>query len=279
MKFTGTLLIVFLCSISLVFAQEVPEEKYSQFTYRRDITYKNDSILIQVINPLKSPLRIRFFSKHLFENNILKDTLHFVLQEQSSLEHKIFAPELKPALFTYYMESALGDDEKEIDKNTLSLPFPKQKEYTIMQSFNGSFSHQEDYSRHAIDFNFKVGDTITSADDGFVVGVIKDYEYGGNDEKWRNLANFITIYHPHSGLFTQYVHLQKNGSFVQVGDAVKRNQPIGLSGETGFVSGPHLHFNVLIPEKNKTLKSVPFRFENNLRSKRLKKNMKVKNSQ
>ncbi|WP_307781534.1 M23 family metallopeptidase [Chryseobacterium sp. NKUCC03_KSP] len=88
-------------------------------------------------------------------------------------------------------------------------------------------------------------------------------------------SNFITIYHPKSGLFTQYVHLKKDGSFVKVGDAVKRDQPIGLSGATGFASGEHLHFNVLVPEKGKTLKSVPFSFENNLTSQSLKKNMKV----
>ncbi|WP_209390064.1 M23 family metallopeptidase [Chryseobacterium sp. RR2-3-20] len=127
-----------------------------------------------------------------------------------------------------------------------------------MQGNNGNFTHNTPYSRYAVDFDMKVGDTITCADDGFVVGVIKDYEFGKNDKNWENFSNFITVYHPQSGLFTQYAHLKKNGNFVKVGDFVKRNQPIGLSGETGYVSGAHLHFNVLIPERNKTLVSVPY---------------------
>lgn len=177
----------------------------------------------------------------------------------------------------FNINQAFGDVHKVIKQNNLALPFPKGKTYNIMQSNKGSFSHNDDYNKYAVDFEMKTGDTITSADDGFVVGVIKDYKFGKDDKKWIPYSNYITIYHPKSGLFTQYVHLKKDGSFVKVGDAVKRNQPIGLSGATGFASGEHLHFNVLVPEKDKTLKSVPFSFENHLSSKSLKKKMKVTN--
>jgi murein DD-endopeptidase MepM/ murein hydrolase activator NlpD len=277
MKFYKVIsLLLFFC-FSFYDAQELPKVKLNQFrnSYKQD--YRNDTLSLKIENPLACPLRIKIFSDYLKNKNLIDDTLKVIAYENSFAEIKIFAKDIDIKKLELKINQAFGDDRKIMKQNNLALPFPKGKTYQIMQSNKGSFSHNDDYSRYAVDFDMKVGDTITSADDGFVVGVIKDYEYGGNDRKWRDFANYITIYHPQSGLFTQYVHLKKDGSFVKVGDAVKRNQPIGLSGATGFASGEHLHFNVLIPEKGKTLKSVPFSFENNLSSQSLKKNMKVTN--
>lgn len=47
-----------------------------------------------------------------------------------------------------------------------------------------------------------------------------------------------------AGLFTIYAHLSRID--VQPGDVVKPNQVIGLSGATGRVNGPHLHWGVRI---------------------------------
>ncbi len=154
--------------------------------------------------------------------------------------------------------SVVGDLKKEIIKEKFSLPFPKNRSYKIIQGYNGSHSHNTDYSRYAIDFSLKINDTVCSAADGYVVGVIKDYELGGTTEDWIDYSNYITIYHPKSGLFTQYVHLIKNGSFVKVGDTVIKGQPIGLSGMTGYTTVPHLHFNVLKPDKKEGLVSTDY---------------------
>ena len=50
-----------------------------------------------------------------------------------------------------------------------------------------------------------------------MVGVIKDYELSGTTENWTDYANYITIYHPKNGVFTQYVHLTKMDHFVKLG--------------------------------------------------------------
>ena len=109
---------------------------------------------------------------------------------------------------------------------------------------------------NALDISLKINDTVCSAADGYVVGVVKDYELGGRTEDWTDYSNYITIYHPKDGLFTQYVHLIKNGSFVKVGDTVLKGHPIGLSGMTGYTTVPHLHFNVLRPDKKEGLVST-----------------------
>ncbi len=78
-----------------------------------------------------------------------------------------------------------------------------------------------------------------------MVGVIEEYSKGGKDKKWRNYANFVTLFDPESGIYTQYVHLDHMGSLVELGDTVAFGQAIGISGSTGYSTAPHLHFNVL----------------------------------
>jgi murein DD-endopeptidase MepM/ murein hydrolase activator NlpD len=47
-----------------------------------------------------------------------------------------------------------------------------------------------------------------------------------------------------AGLFTMYFHLSEFN--VEMGDAVRRGDVIGLSGMTGRVTGPHLHWGARI---------------------------------
>ncbi len=60
--------------------------------------------------------------------------------------------------------------------------------------------------------------------------------------------------HPYAGKYlviehnsvykTRYLHLQR--ILVKRGDHVKRGQKVALSGATGRLTGPHLHFEVLV---------------------------------
>jgi len=49
----------------------------------------------------------------------------------------------------------------------------------------------------------------------------------------------------HASLATLYAHLSKID--VKVGQKILATQKIGTVGETGNATGPHLHFEVLIP--------------------------------
>ncbi|MCC9165237.1 M23 family metallopeptidase [Pontibacter harenae] len=162
-------------------------------------------------------------------------------------------------------------------KNKIALPFPKGKEYNIIQGYNGKFTYNTIFSQYAIDFNLNIGDTITSADNGYVVGVVEDYKDYGTSKKWRDndKSNYITIYHPNSGLYTQYVHLNHKGALVKLGDYVLKGQPIGIAGMTGFTTTPHLHFNVKIPSDKNGLISTDIEFENGIKGKDLKKKDRV----
>ena len=124
------------------------------------------------------------------------------------------------------------------------LPFPKGKSYELMQGNNSNPTHNHDGSRYAFDFAMKIGDTITSSQNGYVVTLIDDYKGWGRSSKWKAFSNQIMIYDTTSNLFTMYGHLKQHGSLVELGQFVEIGQPIALSGQTGLAPEEHLHFNV-----------------------------------
>lgn len=236
----------------------LPKEKFSQTSFGLVPHYDRDTAFFTIQNPLHTPLRISISSKEKMLQGLVKDFDTLIIDARTDTILKFAAPGLKKLDLKYH--TGFGDPSAEVKYSRVAFPFPEDKTYKIIQGHNGSFSHNTDYSRYAIDFKMPVGDTVHSVADGYVIGVIKDYKDGGSTPDWRDYANFITIYHPTSGLYTQYVHLDYQGALVQVGEEVKKGQPIGISGLTGFTSGAHLHFNVLRPGK-KGLISTPVEFE------------------
>jgi murein DD-endopeptidase MepM/ murein hydrolase activator NlpD len=55
--------------------------------------------------------------------------------------------------------------------------------------------------------------------------------------------NWVMVRHD-DGTVARYIHLTQNGALVELGDRVVRGQAIGLSGNSGASTGPHLHFDV-----------------------------------
>jgi len=62
-------------------------------------------------------------------------------------------------------------------------------------------------------------------------------------------------------VFSQYLHLKPNSALVREGDLVRRGQPLALSGDTGYSTRPHLHFQV----QDALGRSMPIRFADFLR--------------
>ncbi|MBC7989060.1 MAG: M23 family metallopeptidase, partial [Luteimonas sp.] len=80
---------------------------------------------------------------------------------------------------------------------------------------------------------------------------------GLNKKRFSARANVIRILHD-DGSMGVYAHLKANGVYVQVGDRVGIGQQIALSGNTGYSSGPHLHFCLQV-NRGMRLVSIPFR--------------------
>ncbi len=265
-----------ICNLAIVFllsgckTTKLPSVKYNQYEYGKSYTYKDDTLKIELKNPLESPLRIWIFSASEELQKKFNEISPIVLANKS--DTLLILSNINEFDNEIRFSSRLGSTLKKVDKIQLDLPFPKGKEYTILQGNNTNFTHNTNMSRYALDFDLKTNDTICSATNGYVVGIVDKYRSSGLGSEWKSYGNFITTYDPNSGVFCQYVHLVQNGSLVKIGDKIKRGQPIALSGNTGQSTMEHLHFSCLIPVNNEDgLKSIPIKFVGGIKGVDLKK--------
>ena len=81
------------------------------------------------------------------------------------------------------------------------------------------------------------------AREGIVVGAEGSNNRGGLSPDYRQYANYVIIEHS-DGTMGNYYHLKQGGTAVRIGQKVAQGDLIGYSGNTGYTSGPHLHFSV-----------------------------------
>jgi len=162
------------------------------------------------------------------------------------------------ASFQYGFTFFLGDTEnaKHNDEYVYTLPFEKGTKILLGQGYKGKFSHQ---NIMALDFNLDKGSNVYAARGGIVAFIKEDSNRGCTSESCRDDANYIIIQHD-DGSFGQYVHLKLDGCAVEQGQVVETGQLIGYSGNTGWSSGPHLHFEVFVPQNNFYM-TVPTKFQ------------------
>ena len=136
----------------------------------------------------------------------------------------------------------------------------RQSRVRVDQGFGGGFSHDDEQNRHALDFAAEVGTPVLAARAGVVMQVESDFSKAGlKREKYGGRANFIRILHD-DGSMALYAHLATDGVYVRVGQRVEAGQRVALSGNTGFTTGPHLHFVVQV-NRGMRLVSIPFRMQ------------------
>lgn len=143
---------------------------------------------------------------------------------------------------------------RQVPKDIL-IPLPRYDQSDAKKGFDttgvysvgdrGSYATgaEGDGSHPGVDIRVPVGTPVRSIANGIVTHVREDS--GG-------FGLFIVIRHPHmpdpenpsreTVLHSAYAHL--SSQLVKEGDIVSKGQQIALSGQTGFATGPHLHFQV-----------------------------------
>ena len=232
-------------------------ESISDFLTRLDFVsdiLDYSTTIIDSIN--KTQIRMEE-SKAEYENAVsqltkFKETQYELIDEQKSLLEDL--EELKGSITVDkdYYNTLINDSNKEAQKlaeeiKKLQQAIKDKQEYIntgwarplpksciTVSSPWGERTVFGQYSFHkGIDFPCAVGTNVYVVDKGTVIKATYTYAYG-----WH-----IVVDHG-GGVSTMYAHGDR--LLYSVGDTVKKGDVIMKSGESGRVTGPHLHFAVLV---------------------------------
>lgn len=138
-----------------------------------------------------------------------------------------------------------GDPDARPTPYAYRVPFRAGKTFTVLQGFHGAFSHRGS-NEFALDFDCPVATPVLAARPGIVVAANAAAQSSGTTPDFLEYrrTNFVLVLHD-DGTLGEYMHLAPSGVRVSVGQHVDRGDELALSGNTGFSSTPHLHFQVM----------------------------------
>ena len=186
------------------------------------------------------------------QNDLLAQTR----SQESNFQKLILEKKKQQASF----ESALNDLKSQLQRKvdlsdlmslgTGALKWPLDTVKITQYFGNTPFAKSGAYNgkgHNGMDFAAPIGTPLHAAGVGRVIGT-------GNTDLVRGCYSFgkwVMIQHE-NGLNTMYAHLSQIG--VSTGQAVSTGDVIGYSGETGYATGPHLHFGVYVSSATQIMK-------------------------
>ncbi len=145
--------------------------------------------------------------------------------------------------YRYRYDWTVGSLQPDHDDDYLyRLPYADNTSYPVLQGYGSKFSHRG-LEYYTIDFRMPEGTPVHAAREGVVAMIEEANDRGCWGEGCGRFANYVVILHA-DGTTGEYYHLQQHGALVVPGERVRRGQLIGLSGNTGNTTVPHLHFGV-----------------------------------
>ena len=121
-----------------------------------------------------------------------------------------------------------------------SLPFRSSENIKISPA---PYHKEAGNMKHCVDFSMPEGTPVLAAREGIVVGSESRFNKSYSSPKYADRCNRIIIVHA-DGEESVCVHLEWHSLKVKIGEFVKTGQLLGLSGQTGYATYPHLHFGV-----------------------------------
>jgi murein DD-endopeptidase MepM/ murein hydrolase activator NlpD len=158
-------------------------------------------------------------------------------------------------------KARFGDPRAVPNDYAYALPYPHGLTFAVLQGFHGTFSHRGS-NEFAIDFDCPVATPVLATRPGVVIATHAAAQGAGTTPEFLDFkrTNFVMVQHE-DGTLGEYMHLAPSGIQVKPGQHIERGQKLALSGNTGFSSTPHLHFQVMTAgEDGLTARSFPFRF-------------------
>ncbi|SDZ65619.1 Murein DD-endopeptidase MepM and murein hydrolase activator NlpD, contain LysM domain [Evansella caseinilytica] len=169
---------------------------------------------------------------------------------------------LRPTFYLVVKNDVGRNQPEHTEPNSYALPFASNNGISISQGFNGQGFPKENIThrgvnRYAVDFPMTNNTPVLAARNGRVFRVKQDSDVvGGRNKHDIGKANYIIIEH-NDGTYSRYGHLIRGGARVQIGQLVRAGDHIGCSGNSGYSSDPHLHFEVL--QRNFDLRKIDWK--------------------
>lgn len=229
-----------------------------------DHSYDDETVTLTARNDFFAPVEVRV------EFTNIKDLvppadghpLAWILPPRSEtvLLHLPFAESAVQPELEYQYRYMPGDPRATHEASEpYRAPFAISTDHHITQAYPDGETHRTPDSFHAVDFSMPIGTDVVAAREGLVFAVAStNFRSGLNPEIDGPAANVVRILHD-DGTYAIYAHLNTNSIRVKPGDYVQRGQYIADSGNTGFSSGPHLHFAV-VRNIGLNIASVPVTF-------------------
>jgi len=168
--------------------------------------------------------------------------------------------EREPYRFRYWYDWTIGKIDAASDPDYLyALPYAAGESYHVLQGFGARFSHTG-LEYFAVDFGMADGTPVHAARGGQVARVVEHNDRGCWEDGCGKFANYVVVLHD-DGTTGEYYHLRRDGALVEPGDRIERGQKIGLSGNTGHTTMPHLHFAVYRASEWGRTQSLAIRFD------------------
>jgi murein DD-endopeptidase MepM/ murein hydrolase activator NlpD len=216
-------------------------------------------VALSIENPLPVPIRAKLDYPELenFEASPKGGTFFVVPAESTRPVAKLAVIDpTRPRRYRFTWNFKLGAPESHHDETArYRMPFGGTAPRRLSQGANGRFSHRGEY---AFDFLMPIGTPVLAAREGKVAWVVDQYDEGGNRKSLSGKANEVIVAHA-DGTLARYLHLRR-GVAAEVGEAVAAGALLGHSGNTGYSSEPHLHFEVYAAGEDDKGKTLPIRF-------------------
>lgn len=165
----------------------------------------------------------------------------------------------RPSAPALRLRAVAGDPSARPEDADYRFPLDSDRA-EISQGWGGHFSHRTPEHRHALDLSAPEGTPVLAARGGVVMQVVSGAaaaQRGADGTRDAAGGNAVRILHA-DGSMALYGHLADAGLQVRPGQRVRRGEPIARVGDTGYSTGPHLHFAVQV-NRGLRLETVPFR--------------------
>ena len=144
----------------------------------------------------------------------------------------------------YVWKAALGSPQAAHNPpRPYRAPFAVGTAFRVSQAYPDRMTHVTPDSVYAVDIAMPDDTAVYAAREGVVINVRHDSFRGGAVAAMADQANLIEILHD-DGTIAVYGHLHWDSIRVHIAQHVALGEYIADSGNTGFSSGPHLHFAV-----------------------------------